>query len=111
MLCCFPGCARQESGCDFDERRVGPLGRAFERFNERHDRGPRDGAENLFLGLKVEVEGRFRDPGSTRNVVKFGGGKAFFGENLQRGIDNLAWPRVLASAPFRFVIRHRYHIN
>ena len=47
-LCCTPHATR-----------YGSLSRDFERFNERRDRGPRDGAENLFLGLKVEVEGRF----------------------------------------------------
>src|SRR5262249_43402827 len=37
------------------------LGRTtpFERFNEYRDRGPGNGAENLFLGFKVEVEDRF----------------------------------------------------
>ena len=40
-----------------------------------------------------------------RNVVEIGRGKAFFSEHLQRSVDDLAGPRLLASAPFRFVIR------
>jgi hypothetical protein len=47
----------------------------------------------------------FAIPGSVRNVVEIGRGKAFFSEHLQRSVDDLAGPRLLASAPFRFVIR------
>jgi hypothetical protein len=35
------------------------------------------------------------DPGSVRNVVEIGRGKAFFSEHLQRSIDDLAGPRLL----------------
>jgi hypothetical protein len=41
------------------ERRVGALGLGSERFKDRGHRRPRDGAEDLFLGVKIEVDGRF----------------------------------------------------
>jgi len=53
------GGARQEHGRKLGEGPVEGFGCVFDCFQVRSDRGPRNGAEKFFLGLKVEVEGAF----------------------------------------------------
>ena len=52
--------ARDRSmGAELGEGPVEGIGYVFDCFQVRSDRGPRNGAEKFFLGLKVEVEGGF----------------------------------------------------
>ncbi len=65
------------------------------------DDGAHDFAEQLFLVREVQVDGAFGDAGTARDVVEPGAGEAALVEDLERGVEDLAWPFLGQAAPPR----------